>query len=149
MWYWPKDNNTSLQGWSDLKQWLSLTAIDIVSMTGSIHSYWRKCRAKIDKGRRKTFDGIMIYFWWNVWKERNRRIFQNKSLQPRQVALLCKEEVEQYQLARGNNGSSSCYIVRPGFLLLSVFCFLFGVRWLTGGADGRETVLVGHLCRLV
>jgi hypothetical protein len=64
-------------------------------------------------------------------------------LQPRQVVLLCKEEVEQYQLATGNNGRthSSCSIVRPGFLLLfcfmvlpqlSVFCFLFQVRWLTG-----------------
>jgi hypothetical protein len=32
----------------------------------------------------------MIYFWWNVWKEHNRRTFQQKSLQPRQVALLAK-----------------------------------------------------------
>ena len=62
------------------------------------------CRTKIDKDRRKTFDGIMIYLWWNMLKERNRRIFQNKSLQPRQVALLCKEEIEQYQLTTGNNG---------------------------------------------
>ena len=122
--------------------------IDLVQWVKCFGNLVNTC-AKIDEDRRKTFDSIMIYFWWNVWKERNRRIFQNKSLQPRQVALLCKEEVEQYQLARGNNGSSSCYIVRPGFLLLSVFCFLFGVRWLTGGADGRETVLVGHLCRLV
>ena len=99
-----KDCVFSKQVWSDLKQWLGLTAIDIVPMTCSIHSYWRKCRAKIDKDRRKTFDGIMVYFWWNVWKERNRRIFQNKSLQPRQVALLCKEEIEQYQLTTGNNG---------------------------------------------
>ena len=101
-----KDCVFSKQVWSDLKQWLGLTAIDIVPMTCSIHSYWRKCRAKIDKDRRKAFDCIMIYLWWNVWKERNRRTFQNKSMQPRQVALLCKEALEQYQLATGNNGRS-------------------------------------------
>jgi hypothetical protein len=32
----------------------------------------------------------MIYFWWNVWKKQNRRTFQQKSLQPRQVALIAK-----------------------------------------------------------
>ena len=66
---------------------------------GSLHKYWRKCRIKTDKDQRKAFDGIMIYFWWNLWKERNRRTFQNKSLQSSQVALLCKEDIEQYQLA--------------------------------------------------
>jgi hypothetical protein len=40
-----KDCVFSKQVWSDLKQWLGLTAIDAVPMTGSIHSYWRKCRA--------------------------------------------------------------------------------------------------------
>jgi hypothetical protein len=45
------------------------------------------------------FDGVMIYFWWNIWKERNRRTFQNKNLQLEEVAYLCKEEVEQYQSA--------------------------------------------------
>jgi hypothetical protein len=41
----------------------------------------------------------MIYFWWNIWKERKKRTFQNKSLQPNEVALLCKEEVDQFKLA--------------------------------------------------
>jgi len=54
---------------------------------------WRKCRAKFERRQRKRIDVIMIYFWWNVWKERNRRTFQQKSLQPRQVALLCKDDI--------------------------------------------------------
>jgi hypothetical protein len=45
----------------------------------------------------------MIYFWWNIWKERNRRTFQNKSLQAREVAFLCKEEVDQFQCAMRAN----------------------------------------------
>jgi hypothetical protein len=70
-----------------------------VAVIGSLHKYWRRCPAKIDKSQRRMFDGVMIYFWWNIWKERNIRTFQNKSLQPEEVAYLCKEEVEQYQSA--------------------------------------------------
>jgi len=94
-----KDCTFSRQVWSFIKRWFSLSVIDTVGMIGSLHKYWRKCRIKTDKDQRKVFDGIMIYFWWNLWKERNRRTFQNKSLQPSQVALLCKEDIEQYQLA--------------------------------------------------
>jgi len=47
----------------------------------------------------KRIDGILIYFWWNLWKEQKRRTFQQKSLQPIQVALLCKDEIQQYQMA--------------------------------------------------
>jgi hypothetical protein len=84
---------------------LGLSAIDTLGMVGSLHKYWQKCRAKFDKRQRKEFDGVMIHFLWNIWKERNRRTFQNKLLQPRQVALLCKEDIQQYQLAtRSNEG---------------------------------------------
>jgi hypothetical protein len=114
-----KDCVFSKQVWSEIKQWLGLSVIDTVPMTRSIHTYWRKCHpakmdlqgpkafsfgAKVDKEQRKVFDGIMIYFWWNVWKKHKRRTFQNKSMQPRQVAILCKEDLEQYQLASRNNG---------------------------------------------
>jgi hypothetical protein len=61
------------QVWTDLKRWLNLSMLDSVPMTGSVHGYWRKCRMKVDKTERRKLDGIMIYFWWNLWKERNRR----------------------------------------------------------------------------
>jgi len=74
-----KDCPYSKQVWSQLKSWLQLSVLDSVPMTGSIHRYWRKCRVKFDKRQRKTFDGTIIYFWWNIWKERNRRTFQKKA----------------------------------------------------------------------
>ena len=94
-----KDCPFSKHVWSYLKQWLDLSILDSVGITGSLHSYWRKCRVKFDRRQRKRIDGILIYFWWNLWKERNRRTFQQKSLQPIQVALLCKDEIQQYQMA--------------------------------------------------
>ena len=94
-----KDCTFSKQVWSYLKQWLDLAVLDWVGMNGSLHSYWRKCHAKFERRQRKRIDGIMIYFWWNVWKEHNRRTFQQKSLQPRHAVLLCKDDIQLFQLA--------------------------------------------------
>jgi len=66
-----KDCSFSREVWSLIKQWFSLVAIETIGMTGSIHNYWRRCRIKIDKGQRRKFDGIVVYLWWNLWKERN------------------------------------------------------------------------------
>jgi hypothetical protein len=55
--------------------------LDSDDRTRSIHRYWRKCRTKFDMSQKRWIDGIMIYFWWNIWKERNRRAFQQTSLQ--------------------------------------------------------------------
>jgi hypothetical protein len=85
--------------WSDLKRWLNLSMLDTVTMTGTIQGFWRKCRAKFDKSQRRNFDGIMIYYWWNLWKERNRRTFQHRSMQATQVAMLCKDDITQFHLA--------------------------------------------------
>jgi hypothetical protein len=74
-----KDCTYAKQVWSYLKQWLNLYVLNSVGMNGSLHGYWRKCRAKFDRSERRKIDGVMIYFWWNVWKERNRRTFQQKT----------------------------------------------------------------------
>jgi hypothetical protein len=65
----------------------------LVDTTGSLYRFWRKYRMKVDKNRRQIFDGILIYFWWNIWRERNRRVFQQKFLSPRQVVMLCKDDI--------------------------------------------------------
>jgi hypothetical protein len=94
-----KDCDFTKRAWAFLRQWLGLAVIDNIGPNGSLYNYWRRCRAKFDKTQRRSFDGVLIYFWWNIWKERNRRTFQSKSLQPKEVAFLCKEEIEQYQRA--------------------------------------------------
>jgi len=33
----------------------------------------------IGNSKRKEFSGILIYFWWNIWKERKWRHFSGKS----------------------------------------------------------------------
>jgi hypothetical protein len=81
---------------------LHLQNLDI---SGSIYKFWRKGRRTIRKEERKEFDGILVYFWCNILKERNRRIFQHVSLQPLQLAFLIKKDINLFKLATGNNGS--------------------------------------------
>jgi hypothetical protein len=43
--------------------------------------------------------GTLLYCWWNIWKERNTRVFESIQKSAYQVALRAKEEVDLYRLA--------------------------------------------------
>jgi hypothetical protein len=45
------------------------------------------------KKQRRSLDGIVLYFWWNIWKERNKRIFQHKSLEVAEVTSLITNDI--------------------------------------------------------
>ena len=49
-------------------------------------------------------DGILIYMVWNLWKERNRRIFENERKTVQQVASLTKEDIMQRRRAVSFDG---------------------------------------------
>jgi hypothetical protein len=54
---------------------------------------WREqATSKIQKQDRECFNGMMIYIMWNLWKERNRRIFENMHRTTQQVVLPIKEK---------------------------------------------------------
>jgi hypothetical protein len=36
---------------------------------------------------------LLIYTTWNIWKERNRRIFEGKTVPPSRVLQIIKEEM--------------------------------------------------------
>jgi hypothetical protein len=47
---------------------------------------------------------ILLYHWWNVWKERNNRVFQAVQRSEFQVATLAKEEIDACSSAFRTNG---------------------------------------------
>jgi hypothetical protein len=63
----------------------------------TINGWWKQLRRNFDKKQKPAFDGLILYFWWNIWKERNKRIFQHTSLEVAQVALLIANDTETYQ----------------------------------------------------
>ncbi|KAJ1270002.1 hypothetical protein BS78_06G021200 [Paspalum vaginatum] len=63
----------SVWGW--LSSWFNLTWLPSLDPVVSIYGWWKKCRVMFEKKDRKDFDGLAVHFWWELWKERNRRIF--------------------------------------------------------------------------
>ena len=55
--------------------------------------------AKAPRAERRRLNGVAIYPFWNIWKERNRRIFDNRSETVPQVAARIKEDIEQRKRA--------------------------------------------------
>ena len=43
----------------------------------------------------QAVNGILIYIVWNLWKERNRTIFENAHMTAQQVTSLAKEDIMQ------------------------------------------------------
>jgi hypothetical protein len=37
--------------------------------------------------------GILLDFWWAIWKERNRIVFENKDRSPQQLVYFLKDEI--------------------------------------------------------
>jgi hypothetical protein len=53
--------------------------------------------ARANTGDLQLPTGILLYVWWNVWKEQNRRIFDSTQRSEFQVANAAKEEVDLYR----------------------------------------------------
>ena len=78
--------------WSWLSSWYNLSSLPKLDQCSSVYGWWRKCRLKVEKTAHKEFDGLCIYFWWEIWKERNRRIFHGLEKREREVANFVKED---------------------------------------------------------
>lgn len=47
--------------------------------------WWIHSRKSLPKPLRKRFDSFVVLVCWELWKERNRRIFQRQNMQPPQL----------------------------------------------------------------
>jgi len=54
---------------------------------------------KVPRSERRRLNGVLIYTFWNIWKERNRRIFTNTHETTMQVASRTKEGILQKKMA--------------------------------------------------
>ena len=67
-------------------------------------TWWEYVASKVPKQERRTFNGVLIYVVWNLWKERNRRIFENEHKTSEQVTYLANEDIVQRRRAMCSAG---------------------------------------------
>ena len=70
---------------------------------------------QLSRKARRTKAAVMIYTAWNIWKERNRRVFDQRFTSPSEVLQVIKNEIMERRLACGG--------ARVIFLWLMFSCF--------------------------
>jgi len=81
--------------WGRVLTWENLSVLLPQQDPASL-AKWREIEAsRVPKQDCRRFNGIVIYITWNLWKERNRRIFENVFQTVQQVAYSTKEDIVQ------------------------------------------------------
>jgi hypothetical protein len=98
--------NFARQVWDKMENWTQ----HLVQLPGyglEVMEWWEKGLAHLPKKTRRLKAALMIYCAWNIWKARNRKVFDNKSLTPAEVLQEIKAEVHCRTLACGRSELSS------------------------------------------
>ena len=92
--------------WNQILNWehfdTELTQFD--QDPARLSSWWEETVPKVTREERRRFNGLVIYTCWNLWKERNRRIFNNAQESALQVASRVKEDNAQRKRALEREG---------------------------------------------
>jgi len=72
-----------------------------------VMAWWEKELAYLPKKDRRLKAAVMIYCAWNIWKARNKKVFEQKTLTPGEVLQEIKSEMQCRSLACGRPELSS------------------------------------------
>jgi hypothetical protein len=67
-------------------------------------NWWSKARRGNTNDQRKKDVSWSVYTFWQIWKERGRRIFHNMQATPEAVAQFIRADLELLGLARETPG---------------------------------------------
>lgn len=86
--------------WDKICQWQGHCNIPQQQTANSLAEWWNMLCQISPAPRRKKILGDLIVTWWNIWIERNRRIFQHVEKTDNQVAFLIQENINQISLSK-------------------------------------------------
>ena len=72
--------------WERIQAWAG-QLVQVPNGSLEIVDWWQKELAHLPKKTRRTKAAFMLYCAWNIWKERNRRIFEHNKVQPIEAAV--------------------------------------------------------------
>lgn len=84
--------------WSAIANWARDTNLTPTQWTalGSILDWWMEIRLIEQASNRKGQESLIILTLWQIWKERNRRIFQHQRNEVPETVAIIKEEARAW-----------------------------------------------------
>jgi hypothetical protein len=82
----------ALEVWLHLAHW-SDGLVHLLTWDASLEDWWNLQMSGTPSKQQQKKATIMIYATWNLWKERNRRVFEGVSATPSRVVQLIKDEM--------------------------------------------------------
>ena len=83
----------AIQVWELVRTWSGDT-IKVPTQGETIEEWWCDALMQPTKNERRQAAAYLMYTAWNLWKERNRRVFEGKAAEPKIVLQLIKEEMQ-------------------------------------------------------
>jgi hypothetical protein len=82
--------------WNQILTWEHFEDIlsQLQQAPSQIISWWKHAASRVPRAEQRRFNGLVIYIFWNLWKERNRIIFNNAAETVLQVAVRIKEDID-------------------------------------------------------
>ena len=94
------------QVWALLETWtLSIIGKPVQGL--DVMTWWEKELAHLPKKDRRLKAAVMIYGAWNIWKARNKKVFEQKNMNPGEVLQEIKFEMQCRSSACGRPELSS------------------------------------------
>jgi hypothetical protein len=90
----------SIRVWSNLKNWLGIDDLDPTTWHDfhSVKRWWAEVIHKRGQSR-KALASLAMLVSWEIWKERNARVFRNKSVTIAMLVTKIKDEANLWRLA--------------------------------------------------
>ena len=88
----------SREVWHRCLRWAQLDGLNL-NPAGNAIPWWLAARKLIPQHRRKGFDSLFFLVGWRLWKERNKRTFDDVPTNALQLASQIQEEAELWCLA--------------------------------------------------
>ncbi|KAF8695074.1 hypothetical protein HU200_037682 [Digitaria exilis] len=88
----------SVQVWRSFSPIGLTTHQPATSQPNGLKQWWTAMIGQHQPQRSSIIDQAVIYIAWNIWKERCRRVFDNKELDVNQLVVSIKQDIANWNM---------------------------------------------------